>query len=174
MKLLHQLDFILASLVQKLPGSLKPAMAFTSFCGEPIIVLAVGLIGFLAAYSHSDSDVQKAFIFCALAYGVNTLLKQILRRRRPHNLKMTTLGIKTYSFPSGHAFGTMIFYGFIAYLALANLHQPAAVAAALALVVFISLIGISRVYLKTHYPSDVIAGWLLGWLSLFIIVGLVY
>jgi membrane-associated phospholipid phosphatase len=174
MNLLHQVDYLLANLVQKLPRTIKPVMSAISFSGEPIIVLAFSVVGYAVAFNRGDADIETAFIFCALAYGINTLLKQVLRRRRPHNLRMTTLGIKSYSFPSGHAFGAMIFYGFLAYLANAQLNHPAGALIALVLIILIGLIGISRVYLKTHYPTDVIAGWILGWLSLYIIVSLVF
>lgn len=174
MNLLHRLDYNLAKPVQKLPKSYKPALSLISFSGEPVVVLGTAAIGFMTAFNRGDIAVQKAFVLCGLAYGLNTMLKQSLRRRRPHNLRMTTLGIKSYSFPSGHAFGAMIFYGLLAYLAFTGLRQPLGAISAVMLGLLIFLIGLSRVYLKTHYPSDVIAGWLLGGLSLLVIIYLLF
>jgi undecaprenyl-diphosphatase len=71
------------------------------------------------------------------------------------------------SFPSGHAVQTMVFYGLVATLALQ--WPPLArwrwlvVGATVALV---ALIGYTRVYLGNHWPTDVVGGWLLGWVWL--------
>jgi len=174
MKLLHRFDYHLASWVQSLPVQIRPGLIITSFLGEPAVVLSICLVGFVAAMHNLNRDAQKAFILAVIAYGLNTILKQLLHRRRPHNLKLTTLGIKSYSFPSGHAFGSIIVYGLLAYTAYLYLANHWGVFLAILLGVLIFFIGISRVYLKTHYPSDVIAGWLLGGLSLYLVVYLTY
>jgi undecaprenyl-diphosphatase len=59
------------------------------------------------------------------------------------------------------------FYGFLAYLAFTQGGKRGKLAAGgLAFLIF--LIGLSRVYLNVHYPSDVLGGWLLGFLILLI------
>jgi undecaprenyl-diphosphatase len=85
-----------------------------------------------------------------------------------------TLGVRSYSFPSGHAFGTLIFYGLFAYLDYTYLSSPVNWLITILLASLISLIGISRIYLKTHYPSDVVGGWLLGAISLLLIIELAF
>src|SRR3546814_4413138 len=69
--------------------------------------------------------------------------------------------VRSYGFPSGHAAGNMIFFGALAMLAG---RRSGYVGMGLA----IALIGISRVWLGVHWPSDVLAGWIegLGWLAL--------
>jgi undecaprenyl-diphosphatase len=90
-----------------------------------------------------------------LAYALNTLLKAVVRRRRPQLEKLPAL-ISTptsLSFPSAHASSS-----FAAARAFGRLMPGAplyAVATAMAL---------SRVYLGVHYPSDIAAGALLGML----------
>jgi undecaprenyl-diphosphatase len=67
---------------------------------------------------------------------------------------------KTYSFPCGHALGSFCFYGVLAWIAtryVANRQRRTLVWTAA--VVLIGLIGLSRIYLGVHYPSDVIAGY---------------
>lgn len=141
-----------------------------SFLGEPAVVLAIGLAGFISAVGRGQKTVQQAFIYAAAAFGFSVLLKQILHRRRPDNLDIRTLGVKSYSFPSGHAVGTVIFYGLFSYLDFKYLLNPLNYTVALLLWITIVMIGISRVYLRYHYPSDVVAGWLLGLVSLIIVI----
>lgn len=67
----------------------------------------------------------------------------------------------SYSFPSGHAFASLCFYGILAWLITARLQNKVLKFAVWALAAaLIFLIGASRVYLGVHYPSDVIGGYL--------------
>lgn len=98
-----------------------------------------------------------------VAFGgtlLNLALKQIFAAPRPDLLPHLDL-VNSYSFPSGHAAGNMVFFGALAML---GGRRSAYVAMGLA----IALIGISRVWLSVHWPSDVLAGWIegLGWLAL--------
>ena len=77
--------------------------------------------------------------------------------------------LQTYSFPSGHAVGATVFYGFAAILLwfyIASKLWRAVIGTAI--VAVIVTVGFSRVYLGAHYPTDVLAGFLEGvaWLSL--------
>jgi membrane-associated phospholipid phosphatase len=68
------------------------------------------------------------------------------------------------SFPSGHAVQTVVFYGLVALLALAwppTARRRWLVVGATATLV--ALVGYTRVYLGSHWPTDVLGGWLLGW-----------
>lgn len=94
------------------------------------------------------------------------LLKCALSRDRPGNIYE---GFDRYSFPSGHAAGSAVLYGFLTVL-LAwqrpwNVRLPLFAGAG----VLISLIGFSRLYLGVHWLSDVVAGYALGlaWAALF-------
>lgn len=94
---------------------------------------------------------------------LNPLIKQLVRRPRP------TDGIDGFSFPSGHALGAMIFYGFLIYLLTTRpvRYRSAGIVLCAA---FIVLVGISRVYLGAHYVTDVLGGYLIGaaWLYIYI------
>lgn len=76
-----------------------------------------------------------------------------------------------YSFPSGHATFSFIFYGTLAYfLWLTNLPKAIKSVLILFLAVLSFSIGISRIYLQVHYPSDVLAGFCLGYFWLFLLI----
>ncbi len=90
---------------------------------------------------------------------LNFTLKLVFGRERPEPFFDTPLP-ESYSFPSGHALLSFCFYGVIAAMIIARIEGTwgrAAVWAGAALLV--TLIGLSRVYLGVHYPSDVAAGY---------------
>jgi membrane-associated phospholipid phosphatase len=81
--------------------------------------------------------------------------------------------LKNFSFPSGHASSGFIFYGLLAYLIWkTNIPRAYKLIIATLLILLSLLIGFSRLYLRMHYPSDVIAGFCNGfaWLILSIVL----
>lgn len=96
---------------------------------------------------------------------VITGLKLIFARDRPLDKVIPAEG---YSFPSGHAFASTVFYGMMLVLVwrLTENRIARAAAAALFPLAFVA-VGLSRVYLNVHYLTDVVAGWLAGlaWLA---------
>ncbi|EGK11920.1 hypothetical protein HMPREF9374_1783 [Desmospora sp. 8437] len=95
------------------------------------------------------------------ASGMNTVLKNAYERIRPEENPL--LHAAGYSFPSGHAMGSIVFYGFLLYFSVKSRFSPW-VKASCCLVwsALILLIGFSRIYLGVHYPTDVLAGWIAG------------
>jgi undecaprenyl-diphosphatase len=104
-------------------------------------------------------------VFLAIAViggnELNRWCKELVRRERP--LIDPTVDGVGYSFPSGHAMAGFIFFGFIAYLLNKHIKSKTIrISISLLTIVFIFLIGFSRIILNVHYPSDVIGGYLLG------------
>lgn len=155
-----------ASLVRKLPRNIAPLMDGLSFVGEPLVVLAAGLAGFISAVAGNEINQQTAFILAGIAFSVGTLLKLTLKRRRPHGLIIRDFGVISYSFPSGHAFGSMIFYGLLSIIDYKYVGPPWNTALTAFIIILIFSIGVARVYKGAHFPSDVLAGWVLGGISL--------
>lgn len=92
----------------------------------------------------------------------NQLLKATVARARPELLEPIVVE-PGYSFPSGHAVLSMVAYGVLGVLIcrsrLPRVLRSTAISV-LAIVIF--LVGISRIWLGVHYPTDVIAGWIAG------------
>lgn len=99
--------------------------------------------------------------------GLNVALKHTFQRARPA-FENPVLELSTYSFPSGHTAGATLLYGFlVAYLLLRlqGWRERLLVLAGAALMV--GLVGVSRVYLGAHYPTDIVAAMCSGlaWLA---------
>ncbi|MBX9972618.1 phosphatase PAP2 family protein [Cytobacillus firmus] len=113
-------------------------------------------------------------LFMVLSSGLgalfNLLLKWIFKRERPDIRPL--IEEQGFSFPSGHSMGSFIFYGSLAYMIIHLAKRKRWKAAWTVLLgCFIIMIGLSRIYLGVHFPSDVIAGFAAGgaWLTIMII-----
>jgi membrane-associated phospholipid phosphatase len=87
------------------------------------------------------------------------VVKLIVSRPRP-DASLTEAG--GFSFPSGHSAMSMVVYGCLAFALARAVRGFPRVALALAGGLLVIAIGLSRIYLGVHYPSDVIAGWTTG------------
>jgi undecaprenyl-diphosphatase len=101
------------------------------------------------------------------SFIVMSSLKVYFSRVRPDDpVYKAAMG---FSFPSGHAMSAMTFYGLLIFLVWKNVDNLALRwVLTILLIIFIHLIGFSRIYLRVHYATDVIAGFSLGliWLVL--------
>jgi membrane-associated phospholipid phosphatase len=87
--------------------------------------------------------------------------KRIFRRKRP--LEPLIQQAKGLSFPSGHALMSVTFYGLMIYITTHTVNnRPLKALLILSMAGLISGVGISRVYLRVHYASDVAVGFLVG------------
>ncbi len=113
------------------------------------------------------------FYFIVVAGGglLNLWLKNFFARERPNVNRIVEAD--GFSFPSGHSMGSMTYYGFLCYLVLRSKYKPLSkVGWGILCGFMILLIGISRIYLGVHYPSDVIAGYMAGAVWLILCIGL--
>jgi undecaprenyl-diphosphatase len=96
-------------------------------------------------------------------WGLNTWLKGLFERDRPA-AEGWLAQVDGFSFPSGHSMVSILFYGLLAYLLWVNVRQmwKAAWLVPVVAVVIVGCIGLSRIYLGVHYPSDVLAGYSAG------------
>lgn len=107
-----------------------------------------------------------------VAGGLNRWLKALIDRPRPVDDRLTE--VHSLSFPSGHAMGSIAFYGFLIYLTwrLTPKNPGLRWLFTVLLVMLILAIGYSRIYLGVHYPSDVLAGYAAGGACLAIFIAI--
>ncbi|MEF3302032.1 phosphatase PAP2 family protein [Paenibacillus sp. GYB003] len=142
--------------------------AFTQIGAGPAVAVITVAVG---AFLYKALGHRKELLLLAVSVGgsalLNALLKLAFRRDRP---TLHRIGEATgYSFPSGHSMTAFCLYGTLAYLLWNHIPGTAGRTVLVASsALFILAIGISRIYLGVHYPSDVIGGylasgcWLLG------------
>lgn len=138
-----------------------PIMQAASLIGGTLCrlsIIAIIIVGMLWRKTRQ----RAVWLFVAAIGGtlLNVLIKQIFVAPRPDLLPHLDI-VNSYSFPSSHAAANLALYGALAMLA----GRPVGYVGAACVAV---LIGISRVWLGVHWPSDVMAGWIeaIGWLSL--------
>jgi undecaprenyl-diphosphatase len=139
--------------------------------GNPTVIVPVGLITLTILLIQQAR--WEAWIFAIAGLGtilLNEGLKLQFAKLRPA-LWPQLIHETSFSFPSGHALGTTVLYGLTAYLLASRWPQYRfwIYGATLGLV---TAIGFSRLYLGVHWPTDVLAGWLVGllWLTTCIIL----
>nr|WP_279325971.1 phosphatase PAP2 family protein [Bacillus sp. FJAT-47783] len=101
----------------------------------------------------------------------NRFLKELFHRERPDLNRIIDVG--EFSFPSGHAMNSTAIYGFFIYLWI--IQKPGREENKfyfIAPMLFIFLIGISRVYVGVHYVTDILAGFAAGTVWLLIIIAI--
>lgn len=142
-------------------------MAITTL-GDPISVIAITTIMIGVGIYESSVRIILSGIAIPGVVAIGAAIKLLVERARPINEYSASLA--TFSFPSGHSTGSMVAFGLLAYAAYVKLPGVWGVVLAGLLLVVPILVGISRVHLGAHYPSDVIAGWLLGIVGLLVII----
>jgi len=138
-----------------------------TYLGEWSIVLGITILATIVLIWKRKKIYDLTLVFITLG-GLSAafILKDLIHRARPAGgLANET----SFSFPSAHAVVSVVFYGFIIYLLWQNIKNPKI----RVLKIFIGLIivvaiGFSRLYLGAHYFSDVIGGYIIGfiWLAL--------
>jgi membrane-associated phospholipid phosphatase len=143
------------------PVQVALARFFTAL-GEPTMLIAAGVGVALWLWYARRTRLALALVgVVAVGRGLAEIQKYWVARVRP-DAEPHLVFVHTSSFPSGHAANSMIFYLALALALTAGTRwQRPAVAGAVLLSL---LIGISRVMLGVHWPSDVIGGWAFGML----------
>ncbi len=144
-------------------------MQFFTLLGQPpfTVGIAAVVLGYGTALNKPLYEI--AGIIALVTITLSSVLKLLLRRARPSSDYARDMLFKTFSFPSGHAAGSLVSFAMAALVIGNKWPDWIAVAWTITLVACL-LIGISRVYLRAHYASDVIGGWIVGGLGLGLII----
>jgi undecaprenyl-diphosphatase len=161
-------DWVLASLNQTANNTITQFMRFITFYGNHSFLVPANLLMIVVLLYYKQKKWATANAIAALAgVGLMSMLKKILARPRPSHPLVE--GISNFSFPSGHAMMSLLFYGMLILLCLQFLNNKAYKTVAIFLLVtIILLIGFSRLWLRVHFITDVLAGYAIGlcWLSI--------
>ena len=138
-------------------------------------VLAFALYLFLRRTGHDPAAGASLFLIIG-GVALADLFKRILARIRPDEAMALIRIPASNSFPSGHSMSALCFS-----IAAVNavMLMPSVVTPLKALICVVALlytiaVGVSRVYLGVHYPSDVLAAWLLGIAWAALVLGIYY
>ncbi|RUT35478.1 phosphatase PAP2 family protein [Paenibacillus zeisoli] len=161
---IHRFDETVIASVQGLesPGLTTIMKAFTWIgSGIPVAVITLASIVILYFVLRHRSELIFLAALAITSSLLNSVIKRIFKRDRPTLHRIAEAN--GFSFPSGHAMATIALYGGLAFLLWK--HAPALIGRILILtasLILILMIGISRIYLGVHYPSDVLGGYLLS------------
>jgi membrane-associated phospholipid phosphatase len=145
--------------------SLDNLMLFITQLGNPtVVVILAGVTILTLLWRRYRLEAMIFVLTCLGAFILNTGLKLFFSKVRPQLWKQLIVET-SYSFPSGHALGSMVLYGSIAYLLANHYHKYSKIIYFIA-VILIGTIGLSRLYLGVHWPTDIIAGYGVGFLWL--------
>ncbi|MGG0383409.1 phosphatase PAP2 family protein [Priestia filamentosa] len=170
---LHTFDITIIDWIQSfISDKLTKILETLTFLGSAKAVIAISILIIILMLFNKKWWETLFFVVAVLGSSLfNLLLKFIFQRTRPsiHPL-ITETG---YSFPSGHSMVSFVLYGMITYfLVLFYIKRFVKIITILFFSLLVLLIGISRIYLGVHYPSDVLAGFAVGgtWLIICLIV----
>jgi undecaprenyl-diphosphatase len=139
-------------------------MQFITFLGKHTLLIPLNL-GLLAWFIYQK---QKWFAIRIAALSLSSValsfsLKSFFQRERPELQLIGDVG--GYSFPSGHALISVVFYGLFIHIVWHEIKLKwLQTILIVLLIVLILLISFSRIYLRVHYASDVIAGLSVGFI----------
>ena len=149
---------------------LRSAMLFFTFFGSSNFLMPAYIL-LSVFYLFKRKNMERSLNIAAIGLcsaGLLFFLKHIFRRARPEEQMLKN--IAGYSYPSGHSFSSFTFCGLLIFLIWMSekISEPAKWILSILLFLFASMVALSRVYFHVHYPSDVIAGFLLSivWLAI--------
>lgn len=137
---------------------LTSVMIFITHMGDPLLIWA-GTIVFICFLLYFKKREQAIFVAWTIAGGevLNQVLKFSIHRSRPSGTSLVEAW--GWSYPSGHAMMSVLFYLSLGFFLLRRIRQPAGKATVIVIFTAIPiLIALSRLYLQVHYLSDAAAG----------------
>ncbi|MCO0598219.1 phosphatase PAP2 family protein [Peribacillus butanolivorans] len=127
------------------------------------IFIGFGSLLFILYLWMKKKDYMAIAVFSIGVAGGDLLkrgIKNLIQRERPENHLVNAAG---FSFPSGHSMVGLIFFSMIAYFIIKEVKSKSLKwGVGISFILLVLVIGISRIALKVHFPTDVLAGFVLG------------
>jgi len=166
---LTQFDVTVANLLhQHASATLTEIAKGITLLGSPVFITGWALIVTFRLLTRKEYLTAGGWAAALVGGGLmDQVLKRVFHRPRPA-WDLPILIARGWSFPSGHAMGSLVAYGMLVYLIVRTMgHARRRLALAGCALVLVLLIGLSRMYLGVHYFSDVVAGYAAGtvWLT---------
>lgn len=121
----------------------------------PLVVIGVGIVVVLLYRRRYRDALLVALLLIAITAGSEGV-KQLVSRPRPSGTDPNIPGV-VYSYPSGHVLEALVIFGIIAiHIARAGASSAVVALVVIMVAVDVTLVGIARVALRAHYPSDVL------------------
>ena len=129
----------------------------TKFGNTMSVIIILAILVFIL--KKDDGYLLVMNTVCVVS--ANQILKHIIRRPRPDHLRLVKE--KGFSFPSGHSMVSIALYGILIYIVNKNIKNKTLKIILISLLsLLILFIGLSRIYVGVHYPSDVLSGYILA------------
>jgi len=136
--------------------------------GNPIGVI---ITIFILLIFLEKENIYRLMISVIGVVSTNQLLKHTLRRVRPDHIRL--INEKSFAYPSGHSMISIAIYGVLIYIIYKNIKNKfIKTILIIILTILVLLIGISRIYLGVHYPTDILGGYLIALPIVILIIGL--
>jgi undecaprenyl-diphosphatase len=143
---------------------LTAAAAFLAHLGSPPVIAGIAVMAALVGlFWHKVRGAAWTLPIAIIGAGIIIQgVKLVIHRPRP-SFFAPLLHESGFSFPSGHSLIAMVVYGLLGYFTL-HLFQNvwARLIVRVVTVLLVVAIGVSRVYVGVHFPTDVLAGWTAG------------
>ena len=166
---LVSLDIIAIDMIQgQISERMTPIMSIFTFLGSTTWLALTTMFIFIMLFIKKRKLEAFLFVGTMAFSGIfNQLLKMLYHRPRPTIQPLVEA--TGYSFPSGHSMASFTFYGLLAFFIILKLnHLTGKIAVITLSLLLILFIGVSRIYLGVHYPTDVLAGYTAGIATLII------
>ena len=138
-------------------------MLTITYMGGYLMIGGLTTLSIISLYIHNKTkQILALLITVGGSAGTVYLLKNLFYKARPFTEMIYTE--TSSSFPSGHATLAMALYGFLIYTIWKHEKHPLQKPVIWVLAILILLVGISRLYLGVHYLSDVLVGFVIGFI----------
>ena len=152
---------VYVSVSEYINPTLTNVVTFVTTIGSASVVTAIVLFLCLVPRLRPMFGIQPVLTL-TFSVGLNTLLKRVFARERP-DILLRLIPEHGFAFPSGHAMNNAALYATIAIVVFRHTQNEKTHIIVILFSAFATVcIGLSRIYLGVHHPSDVLAGWTLG------------